>query len=231
MLPPPSSDSSSAPPPAGRDRRLAIELKKLRNAGVVLFVEHPRTNALLRVPDPPADPVVIDSSGVSHAVNVEDFCALMWGHTASPYAGCGFVVHIVLPSRYPVSSPSVAFRTRIVHPNVAPRDTGAYQAVCCSALNADWATGISLAGIVTTILPEFTAHPNSEDPLDAATARECKEDTAAAARRIRRDALTHAFALTPEAAEEARVAGIPTEGRVQAAVASTTAATRTTSGS
>lgn len=120
------------------------------------------------------------SSQGTHCVEVEDDSRLTTVHVSiqgpeeTPYAGGTFVVCIQLPDTYPLSSPSVAFQTKIWHPNI---DKGA-GAVCLDVLRQRWTPITRLVDIVSLYLPELLRHPNIDDPFNSAAAAMLKDNAA-----------------------------------------------------
>jgi len=88
------------------------------------------------------------------------------GPEDTPYAGGNFVACIQLPKTFPMKSPSVAFKTRVWHPNVE-KISGS---VCLDVLQDRWTPITRLTSVVETYLPELLRHPNMDDPLNGAAA-------------------------------------------------------------
>ena len=78
------------------------------------------------------------------------------------YEGAHFVVNIYLPEKYPFASPSVAFITKVYHPNIHI-DTGS---ICLDVINEKWTVMYSLKNIYDTFLPQLLTYPNPDDPLN-----------------------------------------------------------------
>lgn len=94
------------------------------------------------------------------------------GPENTPYAGGQFTVCIHLPERYPFVSPSMAFRTRIWHPNIE-KDSGS---ICVNVLRDEWSPVLSLVSIFETYLPNLLACPNCKDPFNTEAASQMTED-------------------------------------------------------
>lgn len=232
----------------GRTRRLANELKQLRAEKWPLFVAHPRGGARqwLRVPDAPEEPAVLVPAAPNEEgvvvdpptrveFNIEDFCGLVHGPDRTPYAGCAFLVHIQLSADFPVASPSVAFVTPILHPNIKAPGRDPLLSVCIDSLNSKWSTQYTLLSVLSVHLPTLLEHANSHDPLNPGHARRMKDNLEAAGAFTRRHALQHAFELTPAAAAErdaaaaaAAAVAAAAVGKVAAPPPSTTPTTTTT---
>lgn len=91
---------------------------------------------------------------------------LLPGPDETPYAGGNFTVCIQLPATFPISSPSIAFKTAIWHPNVEKRSGS----VCLDVINDRWTPVTRLVAVVETYLPELLRNPNRDDPLNATAA-------------------------------------------------------------
>ena len=78
------------------------------------------------------------------------------------YKGAIFEVYIFLPKNYPFKSPSIAFKTKIYHPNI---DTVS-GAICLNVINETWSPTYSLLNIYEIFLPQLLTYPNPDDPLN-----------------------------------------------------------------
>ncbi len=102
-----------------------------------------------------------DTDGVVGAVLVT-----FPGPEGTPYEGGKFTVCVQLPERYPFCSPSMAFRTKIWHPNIEK----ASGSICVNVLRDDWTPVLTLVDIFETYLPNLLACPNCKDPFNAEAA-------------------------------------------------------------
>nr|GEZ32391.1 ubiquitin-conjugating enzyme E2 4-like [Tanacetum cinerariifolium]GEZ39457.1 ubiquitin-conjugating enzyme E2 4-like [Tanacetum cinerariifolium] len=91
------------------------------------------------------------------------FIVFFHGPADSLYAGGVWKVSVELPEEYPFSSPSIAFATKIYHPNIH-FETGT---VCVNVLNQAWSPLTDLVNVFELYLPMFLNEPNAEDPLNA----------------------------------------------------------------
>merc|ERR1719410_1786320 len=84
------------------------------------------------------------------------------GPKDSHYEGGYFVVRFEFTNDYPVSSPSVAFQTKIWHPNVCANSGS----VCLNSLNQSWQPTVQLRRILDHHLPWLLKNANAADPLN-----------------------------------------------------------------
>jgi len=96
----------------------------------------------------------------------------MPGPPDTPYAGGVFLVNCQLPVDYPLDSPSVAFLTKVWHPNIEH----ASGAVCANVLNQAWVASLTLRHLFDVYLPQLLAYPNPDDPFNLDAASEMKRD-------------------------------------------------------
>ena len=78
------------------------------------------------------------------------------------YRDSVFEVNIYLPKNYPFKSPSIAFKTKIYHPNIDNRSG----AICLNVINETWSPTYSLLNIYEMFLPQLLTYPNPDDPLN-----------------------------------------------------------------
>mmetsp|Transcript_34386 Transcript_34386/g.30203 ORF Transcript_34386/g.30203 Transcript_34386/m.30203 type:complete len:596 (-) Transcript_34386:50-1837(-) len=97
----------------------------------------------------------------------------MKGPKDSHYEGGHFVLRFEFTNDYPVSSPSVAFVTKVWHPNV-DHNSGS---VCLNSLNQNWQPTVNVRHILDTHMPWLLKNGNPDDPLntDAGTQMKSKD--------------------------------------------------------
>eukprot|EP01083_Nonionella_stella_P002589 7419_1 len=92
------------------------------------------------------------------------------GPEDTPYSGGYFVIRFEFTSDYPVSSPSVAFATKIWHPNV-DHNSGS---VCLNSLNQNWQPTVNIRHILDTHMPWLLKNGNPDDPLNTDAGQQMK---------------------------------------------------------
>lgn len=100
------------------------------------------------------------------AEDLLEWTATIRGPSSGLYSGGTFELSINIPSSYPTKPPSIKFRTKIFHPNVAWKDGE----ICLDVLAAQWTPAWGLSSACTAILALLDA-PEPDSPLnvDAAT--------------------------------------------------------------
>jgi len=117
------------------------------------------------------------------------------GPEETPYADGKFVVCLQLPEHFPMKSPSVAFKTKVWHPNVE-KSSGS---VCLDVLQHRWTPITHLVSVVETYLPQLLQNPNVEDPLNASAAGMMKDDANSYADHVR--LYTRKYAMADDTVE------------------------------
>ena len=102
------------------------------------------------------------------------FLIRMRGAPDTPYAAGWFELCCELPADYPIHSPSVAFRTKIWHPNVHAGNGS----VCMDVLNTRWTAVTRLAQVFSVYVLDLMRSPNPDSPLNGEAARQLIEDPA-----------------------------------------------------
>merc|ERR1712154_655129 len=92
------------------------------------------------------------------------------GPEGSNYEGGYFVLRFEFTSDYPVSSPSVAFATKIWHPNV-DHNSGS---VCLNSLNQNWQPTVNVRHILDTHILWLLKNGNPDDPLNTDAGQQMK---------------------------------------------------------
>ena len=95
------------------------------------------------------------------------FYVYIKGPEDTPYSGKTLRLRVLIPPEYPFKSPSVAFVTRIWHPNVCPSSG----AICLDVLNQTWTPLYGLANVFEQFVPQLLRYPNADDPLNPEAAR------------------------------------------------------------
>nr|GEZ48804.1 ubiquitin-conjugating enzyme E2 4-like [Tanacetum cinerariifolium] len=122
------------------------------------------------------------------------FIVFFHGPADSLYAGGVWKVSVELPEEYPFSSPSIAFATKIYHPNIH-FETGT---VCVNVLNQAWSPLTDLVNVFELYLPMFLNEPNAEDPLNADAAALFVRDRPAYEAKVKEFARPEDVGLVPE---------------------------------
>ncbi|KAJ2379128.1 hypothetical protein IW150_000365 [Coemansia sp. RSA 2607] len=107
---------------------------------------------------------------------IDSYEARMEGPPDTPYENGYFYVDINLSSLYPIEPPSMAFKTRIYHPNID--DHGQ---ICLEVLkkgkNGGWSPSWTLDKVLIS-LKVLLANPNEDDPLMSEIADQMRSDHA-----------------------------------------------------
>ncbi|KAJ2397038.1 Ubiquitin-conjugating enzyme E2 T [Coemansia sp. RSA 2603] len=105
---------------------------------------------------------------------IDSYEARMEGPPDTPYENGYFYVDINLSSLYPIEPPSMAFKTRIYHPNID--DHGQ---ICLEVLkkgkNGGWSPSWTLDKVLIS-LKVLLANPNEDDPLMSEIADQMRSD-------------------------------------------------------
>ena len=112
----------------------------------------------------------------------------MRGAADTPYEGGWFDVCCELPADYPIKSPSIAFRTKIWHPNVHAGNGS----VCMDVLNTRWSAVTRLVQLFSVYLLDLMRSPNPDSPLNGDAAAQLLESPAAYADIAKTFTATHA---------------------------------------
>lgn len=88
------------------------------------------------------------------------------GPKDSLYEGGTYTLCCVLPLEYPIKSPSIAFRTKIWHPNVEPKSG----AICLDVLRDRWTPIITLKDVFELYIPQLLQYPEPSDPFNSQAA-------------------------------------------------------------
>ncbi|KEF62985.1 ubiquitin-conjugating enzyme E2 D2 [Exophiala aquamarina CBS 119918] len=106
------------------------------------------------------DPV----SGVSAGPMGDDMFhwqATMMGPTDTPYQGAVFFLMMSFPTDYPFKPPTVAFTTRIYHPNISPNGS-----IGVDILRGQWAPALSpIRYKVLLSIQSLLDDPNPHSPM------------------------------------------------------------------
>jgi len=92
------------------------------------------------------------------------------GPKDSNYEGGYFVIRFEFTNDYPVSSPSVAFITKLWHPNV-DHHSGS---VCLNSLNQNWQPTVNVRHILDTHILWLLQNGNPDDPLNTDAGEQMK---------------------------------------------------------
>lgn len=95
-------------------------------------------------------------------------CVTIPGPVDTPYAGGHFVLQCNIPKTFPTKSPTMAFITKIWHPNVEV--TGG--AVCLDILKQRWSPIFRIHELYELYIPQLMTYPNPSDPYNGVAARQ-----------------------------------------------------------
>ncbi|ODQ67678.1 UBC-like protein, partial [Nadsonia fulvescens var. elongata DSM 6958] len=91
---------------------------------------------------PPADIILSDFPS-----DLTQLTLSIIGPAGTPFESHEFQLALKIPSDYPCRPPTVAFRTKIFHPNIHPGNGD----VCVDTLKRDWTTALDLIQVLVTI--------------------------------------------------------------------------------
>lgn len=93
--------------------------------------------------------------------NIREWTAVIRGPDGSPYENHLFELSILAPSDYPMTAPTIKFRTKCFHPNVH-FETGE---ICLDILKSEWSPAWSLQSACRAIIALLEA-PAADSPLN-----------------------------------------------------------------
>ncbi|XP_062939299.1 ubiquitin-conjugating enzyme E2 D2-like isoform X2 [Cynocephalus volans] len=85
--------------------------------------------------------------------------ATIMGPNNSPYQGGVFFLKIRFPPDYPFKPPSIAFNTRIYHPNINKKGD-----ICLDILRSEWSPVLTVSEVLLSICA-LLCDPNPDDSL------------------------------------------------------------------
>ncbi|KAI3956616.1 hypothetical protein MKW92_034345 [Papaver armeniacum] len=94
------------------------------------------------------------------------------GPTNSPFAGGVFLISIHFSRDYPFKPPTVAFETKVFHPNINSNGS-----ICLDILKEQWNPALTVFKVLLSICSLLT-DPNPDDPLVPEIAQMYKSDRA-----------------------------------------------------
>lgn len=106
------------------------------------------------------------------ADNLYEWEAFMVGPEDTPYAGGMFFLDITFPNDYPLTAPTVKFRTKIYHCNI--NSSGS---ICLDILKGKWTPALTIGKVLLSI-SSLLEDPNPDDPLASDVASKYKSDRA-----------------------------------------------------
>ncbi|KAL4897270.1 ubiquitin-conjugating enzyme/RWD-like protein [Aspergillus ambiguus] len=112
---------------------------------------------------------------LANEANLYEWKVFMEGPDNSPYANGRFLVKLTLPTEYPFKPPTVAFGTKIYHPNVTNDDKGS---MCLGMLRPDeWKPSSRIAAVLQ-FAQQLLAEPMPDDAVEGRIAEQYKNDRA-----------------------------------------------------
>lgn len=95
--------------------------------------------------------------------SLDEWEAVIFGSSGTPYEGGKFKISIQIPERYPFDVPRVKFQTPVYHPNIDSAGR-----ICLDVLQMPpkgcWKPSLNLKAVLLS-LQALMAEPNPDDPL------------------------------------------------------------------
>ena len=96
--------------------------------------------------------------------------ATIIGPKGTPFENGIFNLNISFPSNYPFGPPTIAFITKVFHPNI-----GKSGAICLDILKDQWSPALTISKVLLSICSLLT-DPNPNDPLEPDVARTYRDN-------------------------------------------------------
>ncbi|TGZ82539.1 ubiquitin-conjugating enzyme [Ascodesmis nigricans] len=113
----------------------------------------------------------------------------MSGPAGTPYANGTFKVRLTLPTEYPFKPPTIAFKTKIYHPNVSNDDKGN---MCLGMLRTDdWKPSCKLRTVLTLAM-KLLNEPDTNDAVETSIVEQMKSNHDAYVQRAKEWTKTYA---------------------------------------
>jgi ubiquitin-conjugating enzyme E2 N len=111
--------------------------------------------------------------------NYRHFDILISGPKDTPFEGGMFQLELFLTPNYPMEAPKIRFLTKVYHPNIDKLGR-----ICLDILKDKWSPALCIDKVCLSILLLLQT-PNPDDPLDAAVAKQWRDDLDGAQKRAR----------------------------------------------
>ena len=102
--------------------------------------------------------------------NIRYLKICIYGATETPYENGQFIVHMFLPTEYPLVPPKAIFKTKIYHPNINKLGE-----ICLDILKDKWSPALQIKSVALSIMA-LMSEPNPDDPLNNEAAELWKKD-------------------------------------------------------
>jgi ubiquitin-protein ligase len=96
----------------------------------------------------------------------QEFFVKFQGPQDTLYEGATYKIQVGIPDQYPYYPPSLAFVSKVYHPNIDEKSGS----ICLDVINQSWTPLYSLINVFQVFIPQLLTYPNMADPLNTQAA-------------------------------------------------------------